>query len=47
MTDKAIKRLIEEMKKRAKEANTREKAIAELNRVGICTPTGKLRKPYR
>lgn len=47
MTDEAIKRLIAEMKRRAKEADTPEKAIADLHRIGILTPTGRLRKPYR
>ncbi|AQQ72281.1 hypothetical protein SMSP2_02664 [Limihaloglobus sulfuriphilus] len=49
MTDKAYKTLLKELKKEAQKAkhNSKEEAIATLHRIGICTKTGKLKKPYR
>lgn len=48
MNDKERQDLIKEMRKIAKEIkNSPAKARKLLIDLGICTPTGRLRKPYR
>ena len=48
MTDKEPKKIVQDMKKYAKEVTSSQKKSKEfLIKAGICTPKGNLRKPYK